>query len=216
VTLHVGNLPFAATDADLMTVFEGLAPKSAHIVMNNGRSRGYGFVDFVNNEDATKALKSVEGTQVEGRTIEVAFARQRVEPTPGAHPAQGQGQGQGQGPRKPYGGPRRTPQGPRKPRVPNSERTKSTTTVYVGKLAFAATEEDVKTALAKFAPKGVKIVTRANGLSRGFAFVEFETEEKAKAALAMNDMEIKGMKIKADIAFNPVDPEKVPEKKEQK
>jgi RNA recognition motif-containing protein len=56
-TLYVTNLPFSCTDDGLFEIFKDCKPKSAHIVFTrNGRSRGYGFVEF---EDETAQKKSL-------------------------------------------------------------------------------------------------------------------------------------------------------------
>ena len=58
--LFVGNLPFAMTDADLNTIFSAHGTvTSANIVIDkfSKRSKGFGFVEFENEEDAAKAIK---------------------------------------------------------------------------------------------------------------------------------------------------------------
>jgi len=66
-TLFVANLPFSITDAELLQVFTGTKAKSAHVALTrNGRSRGYGFVEFENEADQQEALKSHQGKAIEG------------------------------------------------------------------------------------------------------------------------------------------------------
>jgi len=65
-TLFVANVPFATNDEQLREFFAEFKPKAAHIVrMRNGRSRGYGFVEF-DNETQQKAGLAVHGKQVAG------------------------------------------------------------------------------------------------------------------------------------------------------
>jgi len=57
--IFVANLPFNVKDDDLLLFFKDNNPKSAHVVVTrNGRSRGYGFVDFVTEADQLNAINS--------------------------------------------------------------------------------------------------------------------------------------------------------------
>ncbi len=46
---------------------------------DTGRSRGFGFVEMTNNEDGEKAITSLNGSQVGGRTLNVNEARPKAE-----------------------------------------------------------------------------------------------------------------------------------------
>jgi RNA recognition motif-containing protein len=73
----VTNLPFKFSDEDFAVVFTdaGTKPKSAKVVRNrNGRSKGYGFVEFENNVDQQKALKAVNTKVVAERELVVKVA----------------------------------------------------------------------------------------------------------------------------------------------
>jgi len=73
-TLFVANLPFSVDDAGLVKIFEGLNLKTAHVVRKrNERSKGFGFVEFHNQDDQQKAL-SVNNKDVEGRPLIVKVA----------------------------------------------------------------------------------------------------------------------------------------------
>jgi RNA recognition motif-containing protein len=68
-TLFVANLPFSVDDAGLLAIFQGLKPKSAHVVRTrNDRSRGYGFVEFNTKPDQQAALAAKNGASVESPT----------------------------------------------------------------------------------------------------------------------------------------------------
>ena len=74
-TLFVANLPFAVDDKGLQEIFQGFNPSAAHVVTKrNGRSKGFGFVEFKNAEDQQKALAAVEKKQVQGRELIVKIA----------------------------------------------------------------------------------------------------------------------------------------------
>ena len=70
--------------------------------------------------------------------------------------------------------------------------------IYVGKLDYSATEDDLKDAFSEFGDvSSVKIITdRDSGQSRGFGFVEMpDDSEAAKAMEALNGSQLKGREI---------------------
>jgi len=76
-SLFVANLPFSLDDASFGKIFTdaNLKFKAAHVVTKrNGRSKGFGFVEFETNEDQQKALQTLNGKQVEGREITLKVA----------------------------------------------------------------------------------------------------------------------------------------------
>jgi RNA recognition motif-containing protein len=76
-TLFVANLPFSLDDDGFakIVVELGLKPKTAHVVKKrNGRSKGYGFVEFENEGDQKKALEGLNKKTVEGRELSVKIA----------------------------------------------------------------------------------------------------------------------------------------------
>jgi RNA recognition motif-containing protein len=75
--LFVGNLPFAMTDANLGEIFSAYgAVTSANIVIDKfaNRSKGFGFVEFENDEDAVQAMNALNGSEQMGRNIAVKEA----------------------------------------------------------------------------------------------------------------------------------------------
>jgi len=74
-TLFVANLPFSVTDKELQEIFQGFAVVSAHVVVKrNGRSKGFGFVEFKTQDDQNKALNATDKKQVGGRELIVKVA----------------------------------------------------------------------------------------------------------------------------------------------
>ncbi|NWS24067.1 NUCL protein, partial [Polioptila caerulea] len=72
-TLIVNNLSYAATEESLQEVFKKAS--SIRVPQNNqGRPKGYAFVDFATAEDAREALNSCNNTEIEGRTIRLEFS----------------------------------------------------------------------------------------------------------------------------------------------
>lgn len=83
--LYVGGLPYSVTDNQLSDVFTPFgAVVSANVVTDkiSGRSRGFGFVEMENDDDAQKAIDSLNGSQLEGRALTVNEARPKAPRAP--------------------------------------------------------------------------------------------------------------------------------------
>ncbi|RJO63524.1 MAG: RNA-binding protein [Myxococcales bacterium] len=77
--LYVGGLSWNTNNASLEQAFSSFGQiTEANVIADRetGRSRGFGFVTFANEEDAKKAL-SLNGTQLDGREIKVNFAEDK-------------------------------------------------------------------------------------------------------------------------------------------
>ena len=82
--LFVGSLPWAVDDqalADLFKEFGDVA--SAKVIMDRetGRSKGFGFVEFDDDDAAKAAMSKLNNSDLQGRTIVVSEARP-LEPRP--------------------------------------------------------------------------------------------------------------------------------------
>jgi RNA recognition motif-containing protein len=78
--LFVGNLSYSTGEAELRRAFEAIgALRSVAIITDRmtGQPRGFGFVEFESSDDAQRAIASLDGQQVDGRTISVNVARER-------------------------------------------------------------------------------------------------------------------------------------------
>lgn len=87
--LFVGNIPFGMSDAQLGEVFSVFgAVTSANIVIDkfSKRSKGFGFVEFENEEDAKKAMAELDGSEQMGRNINVKEAIPRADAQPEVQP----------------------------------------------------------------------------------------------------------------------------------
>jgi RNA recognition motif-containing protein len=83
--LYVGGLPFSVSDRQLEELFaEHGTVESARVITDKmtGRSRGFGFVEMSSQEEAQSAIESLNGSQLEGRTLTVNEAKERA-PRPG-------------------------------------------------------------------------------------------------------------------------------------
>ena len=80
--LYVGNLSYGMTDNDLHNLFEPHgAVQSAQVIKDRdtGRSKGCGFVEMDNGEQAQAAVDALNGQEVNGRALTVNEARRREE-----------------------------------------------------------------------------------------------------------------------------------------
>ena len=77
--LFVGSLPWAIDSEALRELFAQYGEITEAVVITDresGRSKGFGFVTFANEEDAQKALE-MDGKEVEGRKIVVNVSKPR-------------------------------------------------------------------------------------------------------------------------------------------
>lgn len=78
--IYVGNLSFSTDTNDLERLFaeHGEVTKAQVITdRDTGRSRGFGFVEMASSDDAQKAISSLNGANVEGRSLKVNIAQER-------------------------------------------------------------------------------------------------------------------------------------------
>jgi RNA recognition motif-containing protein len=79
--LYVGNLPFKATEQDLVDWFTqaGVTAPTITLVRDQatGQLRGFGFVEVTNDEEAARAVQSLNGQDLMGRNVVVNEARPR-------------------------------------------------------------------------------------------------------------------------------------------
>ncbi len=76
--LYVGSLPYSVTETQLRELFEPFGGvESVRLISDKftGRSKGFGFVEYADNEAADKAIAEMNGKDVEGRTLVVNEAR---------------------------------------------------------------------------------------------------------------------------------------------
>jgi cold-inducible RNA-binding protein len=96
--IFVGNLDFAATDSSVRSLFERYGTvERVNLVTDRdtGRARGFGFVEMSDSNQADQAIAALNGTNFEGRSLNVneakpkpsaggsgggGFGRQRREP----------------------------------------------------------------------------------------------------------------------------------------
>ncbi len=110
--LYVGNLTFSTTEADLREMFSpygALGRVSLVTDRDTGRSRGFGFVEMANDEEAAAAISALNGKDSGGRALTVNEARPKAERSGGGRG----GYRSGGGGRDDYRGHARQPREPR-------------------------------------------------------------------------------------------------------
>ena len=76
--VYVGNLPFSVDDAALKELFSSFGDITEAVVIKDkfsGRSKGFGFVTFSDEEGSKKAISELNGKDVDGREVKVSEAR---------------------------------------------------------------------------------------------------------------------------------------------
>jgi len=90
MNIYVGNLAYRTTEDDLRREFERFGAVSRVDIISDrdtGRSKGFGFVEMANSDEAQAAIHALDGANVGERTLKVNEARER--------PPRGQGGGGG-------------------------------------------------------------------------------------------------------------------------
>jgi RNA recognition motif-containing protein len=80
--LFVGNLPFTATEADLRELFaQAGTVEAVNVIINRdtGQSKGFAFVEMATEDEAKKAIQSLDGYKINDRPIVVNEARPKEE-----------------------------------------------------------------------------------------------------------------------------------------
>jgi RNA recognition motif-containing protein len=78
--LYVGNLTYEVTDSQLEQMFAAHGTvQSAQVIMDRdtGRSKGFGFVEMGNDQEAQAAIQALNGKQIDGRSLTVNEAKPR-------------------------------------------------------------------------------------------------------------------------------------------
>jgi cold-inducible RNA-binding protein len=96
--LYVGNLSYDTTEDELRAAFEGAGSVASVSIVTDretGSSKGFGFVEMETDEDAQKAIESLNGHKLNGRDMRVDEARPPADR--GSRPPRGDRGGYGGG-----------------------------------------------------------------------------------------------------------------------
>jgi len=81
-TIYVGNIPFSSTKQDVEQLFEKHGSVHSVKFINDrisGKFRGFGFVEM-DDDDADKAIESLDGYEMDGRNLKINEAKGRKPP----------------------------------------------------------------------------------------------------------------------------------------
>jgi RNA recognition motif-containing protein len=82
MNIYISNLSYQITDEDLKDLFAEYGEVSSAKVITDkftGDSRGFGFVEMTNDEEAKKAISELDKSKWDGRNINVSEARPKEE-----------------------------------------------------------------------------------------------------------------------------------------
>ena len=82
MNIYVGNLPYTANEDELKELFESHGEvTSVRIITDRdtGQSKGFGFIDMTNDDEATSAIEALEGAEFQGRNLRVNQSKPREE-----------------------------------------------------------------------------------------------------------------------------------------
>lgn len=80
--LFVGNISWNTSDDQLKEAFAQFGEIEEAVIIKDkfsGRSKGFGFVTFTNDEEGDKAIEEMNGKEIDGRELTVNEARPREE-----------------------------------------------------------------------------------------------------------------------------------------
>lgn len=82
MNIYLGNLSFKSGENEVRKAFEAYGEVSTVNIISDrdsGRSKGFGFVEMPNDNEARTAIEGLNGTDLDGRNINVNMARPREE-----------------------------------------------------------------------------------------------------------------------------------------
>ena len=181
--MYVKNRPESFDEAQLTDLFASVGEvANVHLVVDEeGKSRGFGFVHFVNAEDAPRAIQVLHDSHLEGKTLWVGRAQKKTERE------------------------RALREMFEKAKRDKAATYESATNVYVKNLADDVTDEVLRAEFGRFgdiASAKVMYDPEDATRSRGFGFVRFSTADAATLAAAeMNSKMLNGKPLYVAVAL---------------
>lgn len=163
---------------------------------------GYGFVTFENQKDAESCVQLFDKKELDGRTINVENATVRdpnQEKSQTAKPVREASATRGRGAKR--AGFKNTGNRSPKTHEPKEDGEPSKTTLFVANIPFKFQDENLLQLFGTFKPVKAHIISRRNGMSKGFGFVEFANEADQQKALSMNAADCEGRELIVKVAL---------------
>jgi RNA recognition motif-containing protein len=185
--LFVGNLSYDCTWQDLKDFFKPWGyVQNAQIMELNGRKKGFGIVEYENPADAMTALRRLEGSQFQGRTLDLHWDREQ--PTPNQNNNNNQDRNNRNENENTH---------TRTRTLANQNDNQGACQIYVGNLSYDCSWQDLKDL---FRPCGgvahAQVVEGKDGNKKGFGIVKFDNSRQAHNAISqVNGQEFQGRKL---------------------
>ena len=80
--LYVGNLPYNTSEDDLRSLFSTYGNVASVAIITDrdtGRSKGFGFVEYPNDDEARNAISALSGQEYGGRALTLNEARPKTQ-----------------------------------------------------------------------------------------------------------------------------------------
>ncbi len=80
MNIYIGNLHYNVNEEELKEIFKEYGEVMSVTIITDkytGRSKGFGFIEMLNDEEANKAIDNLNGTEIRGRKVIVNQARER-------------------------------------------------------------------------------------------------------------------------------------------
>lgn len=80
MNIYIGNISYNASEADIQSAFEAFGQVESITIIKDrftGKSKGFGFVEMPDDEEARKAIAEMDGKDLVGRDLKVNEARPR-------------------------------------------------------------------------------------------------------------------------------------------
>lgn len=219
-TLYVTNLPYELDENDLKQIFNEFNVKAAKVpVRRNGKSKGYGFVEFDNEKDLNDAHKALDQSEINGRLVTIQVAqkvRKQRPPRRGNNFRNNDSRDNSRNNNNSRGSSSRysrnnnssrnnsrnnnnnSRDSRRRSPFKRNERKKkevSQTMLHVSNLPYTIDDQQLALLFKDFKVKSAQVVKQTNGTSAGHAFVDFESHEEQQRAFRNNNKsEIQGRK----------------------
>eukprot|EP00326_Haptolina_ericina_P017188 CAMPEP_0181194792 /NCGR_PEP_ID=MMETSP1096-20121128/14530_1 /TAXON_ID=156174 ORGANISM="Chrysochromulina ericina, Strain CCMP281" /NCGR_SAMPLE_ID=MMETSP1096 /ASSEMBLY_ACC=CAM_ASM_000453 /LENGTH=189 /DNA_ID=CAMNT_0023284327 /DNA_START=106 /DNA_END=675 /DNA_ORIENTATION=- len=169
--------------------------KSAEVIKYpDGRSKGWGLVEFVTPTSAATAINSLSDRELMERKIFIREDRE-VDGEGGAAPGRGRGVGTIGEPGRGKGRGRGRGRGRGPVMEEPEEVVVGGTALYVGNLPWSTTWQQLKEIFQEYNVKYADVKTGFDGRSRGYGIVRFDSETDAYAALVLNGYQLDGREI---------------------
>ena len=80
MNLYIGNLHYNVNEEELKEIFKEYGEVLSVTIITDkytGRSKGFGFIEMLNDEEANKAIDNLNGTEIHGRKVIINQAKER-------------------------------------------------------------------------------------------------------------------------------------------